>query len=231
MVNKNALRKLFQVFAVQGLVHRPVSEEFPDFILQGKNSLKSRFPPSIRDPTPRSHRYKREDRLLDWTHCPNIVYVAATRSKKHLSLIHQYNQEPFPFFRDLHRLKDLCDVVDNSQRSFANWAILGSRGAVREAARVRFTSDELTRHIKVQVVEECWELITLERIDSTASAVINIPDTWSQIGAGGKLTDRKVEFQTNTPAVLSSTTVEKSGNRYITFVISSRPICTATDKQ
>lgn len=131
LLQKNDTYRKRYGFSLDGLIHRQISDgtkqldlfDLEDcLVFSSWHQVKGLERPVVLGfDSSYFKMYKREDRLLDWSVCPNIVYVAATRSKRHLSLIQQYNQEPFPFFRDLGKLRQLCEVVDDAQASFAQW--------------------------------------------------------------------------------------------------------------
>jgi hypothetical protein len=103
--------------------------------------------------------------------CPNEIYVAATRAKEHLVLIHERKYDYFPFL-DREKLEDYCHVVRYSD---INLNIDNARKLKQKTIAVC----DILRHLPQGVVDECYNYLDVVSLQK-AHLKVNIPVKVSQ---------------------------------------------------
>jgi len=103
--------------------------------------------------------------------CPNEIYVAATRAKEHLVLIHERKYDYFPFL-DREKLEDYCHVVRYSEINL-------NMDNARKLKQKTIAVCDILRHLPQGVVDECYNYLDVVSLQK-AHLKVNIPVKVSQ---------------------------------------------------
>lgn len=108
-------------------------------------------------------------------HCPNELYVAATRSLEHLSLFHTIGKDWLDFLKtdDLSRY---CEIMLPSY--FIKLSIDFNKKNIHNVISVT----DLLRHIPSEIIDKCWEYIKVENKRENGKQ-INIPTKIKKYGS------------------------------------------------
>lgn len=105
--------------------------------------------------------------------CPNILYVATTRAKEHLSLIHYYTNNFLPFIKCKWIMKTtVFDPYDFHDRT-------GSRKKEKDDnynATKHRSATELTSHLPHEIVDKCFGMLNVIKL-AEACEPINVEYT------------------------------------------------------
>lgn len=107
---------------------------------------------------------------------PNTLYVAATRAKEHLILIHGEDKH-FCDFINIHKLP-LITSFEVSSRFQSKMHFLGNNNNKlmdKPIKPIHIGVTELIKFMPVEILDQCWELLTIEKIDLPHKKNINIP--------------------------------------------------------
>lgn len=86
--------------------------------------------------------------------CPNELYVAATRAKEHLIVIHDYKQNYLPFL-NLSCLEDVADVKKGKHEP----------KQIAPDPRLKFSVSELTRHLSTPCTDDMMNMLCWVRLE------------------------------------------------------------------
>jgi hypothetical protein len=103
--------------------------------------------------------------------CPNEIYVATTRAKEHLVLIHERKYDYFPFL-DREKLEDYCHVVRYSDINL-------NMDNARKLKQKTIAVCDILRHLPQGVVDECYNYLDVVSLQK-AHLKVNIPVKVSQ---------------------------------------------------
>lgn len=97
--------------------------------------------------------YNRKD---DPNVCPNILYVATTRAKEHLSLIHHYTNDLLPFIKN----KYVKATTEFDPYNFLARTGRGKKKKDDNYMKPR-SATELISHLPHEVVDRCFEMLNI----------------------------------------------------------------------
>ena len=106
---------------------------------------------------------------------PNTLYVATTRAKEHLILIHGEDKHYCDFI-NIHKLPfitsfEVSSRFQSKMRSFAN----NNKLLDKPIKPIHTGVTELIKFMPVEILDQCKELIVIEKIDLPHQKNINIP--------------------------------------------------------
>jgi hypothetical protein len=105
---------------------------------------------------------------------PNTLYVAATRSKEHLILLHGQDKQYCDFI-NVHKLPFITSYEISSK--FHKKMLINANNKIEEKPfkPIHIGATELIKFIPVEIIDTCKELITIEKIDLPKEKNIKIP--------------------------------------------------------
>jgi hypothetical protein len=108
---------------------------------------------------------------------PNTLYVAATRAKEHLILIHGEDKH-FCEFINVYKLQNVAYYDMSYSSKFHNKMILNTSENIpidKSNKPIPTAVTELIKFIPVEIIDTCKELITITKIDLPQEKNIKIP--------------------------------------------------------
>jgi hypothetical protein len=104
---------------------------------------------------------------------PNTLYVAATRAKEHLILIHGEDKH-FCDFIDIHKLQSIASY-DMGYSSKFQHKLSYNKILDKPIKPITIGVTELIKFMPVEILDQCKELLTISKIDLPNEKNINIP--------------------------------------------------------
>jgi hypothetical protein len=105
---------------------------------------------------------------------PNTLYVAATRAKEHLILIHGEDKH-FCDFIDIHKLQSVTSYDMCYSSKFKNKFGYNNKIVENAFKPIHLGVTELIKFMPVEILDQCKELLTISKIDLPHEKNINIP--------------------------------------------------------
>ena len=105
---------------------------------------------------------------------PNTLYVAATRAKEHLILIHGEDKH-FCDFIDIHKLQKVTSYDMCYSSKFHNKLSYNNKNIEKAVKPIHIGVTELIKFMPVEILDQCKELLTITKIDLPHLKNIQIP--------------------------------------------------------
>ena len=105
---------------------------------------------------------------------PNTLYVAATRAKEHLILIHGEDKH-FCDFIDIHKLQKVTSYDMCYSSKFHNKLSYNNKNIEKTVKPIHLGVTELIKFMPVEILDQCKDLLTISKIDLPHEKNINIP--------------------------------------------------------
>lgn len=95
--------------------------------------------------------------------CPNELYVATTRAKEHLTLIHHYYDKYLEFI-NIKNLNKYCNVIGKTK-------IIKKK---IEKNNIKTEVTKITQHLPIEILNNCMQYLQIKKIN-TKNSFIDIP--------------------------------------------------------
>jgi hypothetical protein len=117
--------------------------------------------------------------------CPNVFYVAATRAKEHLVVLHHCSNQMFEFVNRnmLSLTTDLENYNKYDKKEDVSVIFYSSfkKSYKKKTPYLKTSPTDLTRHLNEKILHECLKFVDREEIKMDDDNVINIDTTSKQI--------------------------------------------------
>lgn len=114
------------------------------------------------------------DKNCDRNEIPNTLYVATTRAKEHLILIHGIDKQ-YCDFLNVHKLP-MVTSLEVSSRFYSKHEVNNNKISDNKPLKsINIGATELIKFLPVEILDECKELLTIKKVDLPNIKNINIP--------------------------------------------------------